>query len=252
MWRVWYDLLAYTCRDPAWTFLNFGYRHSHPAIEFLPLLPEDEPDRSAIQLYHHVLGPVDLHGRDVLEMGCGRGGGCSYISRYYEPRSVTGLDLSQRTISQCRRRYASTSLSFRQGEAEAMPFADWAFDVVINVESSHCYLSMQRAMSEVFRVLRAGGHFVLADLRPAEEIPALREQLCSVGLRLVKQEIITTNVLAALNDDHERKRDLIHEKIPRLFRAQFQQFAGLRDSPIYKAIRERRAEYVSYVLRKEM
>ena len=98
-----------------------------------------------------------------------------------------------------------------------MPFADWAFDVVINVESSHCYLSMQRAMSEVFRVLRAGGHFVLADLRPAEEIPVLREQLCSAGLRLVKQEIITTNVLAALNDDHERKRDLIHEKIPRLF-----------------------------------
>ena len=51
MWRVWYDLLAYTCRDPTWTFMNFGYRHSDPAIEVLPLLPEDEPDRSAIQLY---------------------------------------------------------------------------------------------------------------------------------------------------------------------------------------------------------
>jgi cyclopropane fatty-acyl-phospholipid synthase-like methyltransferase len=75
--------------------MNFGYRHSDPAIELLPLLPEDEPDRSAIQLYHHVLGGVDLNGRDVLEMGCGRGGGCWYISRYCAPRSVTGLDLSQ-------------------------------------------------------------------------------------------------------------------------------------------------------------
>ena len=46
MWRVWYDLLAYTCRDPTWTFMNFGYRHSDPAIELLPLFPEDEPDRS--------------------------------------------------------------------------------------------------------------------------------------------------------------------------------------------------------------
>jgi len=133
-----------------------------------------------------------------------------------------------------------------------MPFADEAFDVVINVESSHCYLSMQRAISEVCRVLRASGHFVLADLRPAEEIRALREQLCSAGLRLVRQEIITANVLAALDYDHERKRALINEKIPRLIRAQFQQFAGLRDSPIYQAIRERRAEYVSYVLRKEI
>ena len=153
MWRVWYDLLAYTCRDPTWTFMNFGYRHSDPAIELLPLLPEDEPDRSAIQLYHHVLGGVDLNGRDVLEMGCGRGGGCWYISRYCAPRSVTGLDLSQRTIAHCSRRYAGASLSFRQGEAELMPFADEAFDVVINVESSHCYLSMQRAISEVCRVL---------------------------------------------------------------------------------------------------
>ena len=47
--------------------MNFGYRHSDPAIEVLPLLPEDEPDRSAIQLYHHVLGGMDLNGRDVLD-----------------------------------------------------------------------------------------------------------------------------------------------------------------------------------------
>ena len=95
-----------------------------------------------------------------------------------------------------------------------MPFADEAFDVVINVESLHCYLSMQRAISEVCRVLRASAHFVLADLRPAEEIPALREQLCSAGLRLVRQEIVTANVFAALDYDHERKRALINEKIP--------------------------------------
>ena len=54
----------------------------------------------------------------------------------------------------------------------------------------------------------------------------MREQLCSAGLRLVRQEIVTANVLAALDYDHERKRALINEKIPRLIRAQFQQFAG--------------------------
>jgi SAM-dependent methyltransferase len=251
MWRTWYDLLAYTCPDPGWTFMNFGYQDPDPAIEPLPLFPADEPDRSAIQLYHHVLGAVDLRDRDVLEIGCGRGGGCWYISRYFEPRSVTGLDLSQKVIALCCHRYARTGLSFRQGDAEAMPLADRAFDVVINVESSHCYLSMERAMSEVFRVLRNGGHFVFADLHPAEQIPKLREQLGSAGLRWVKEEIITANVLAALNGDHERKQGLIRENIPRLFRAQFQQFAGLRDSAIYRAIRERRLEYVSYVLCKE-
>jgi hypothetical protein len=68
---------------------------------------------------------------------------------------------------------------------------------------------------------------------------------------LAKEETITANVLAALNGDHERKQGLIRENVPRLFRAQFQQFAGLRDSAIYRAIRERRLEYVSYGLCKE-
>ena len=107
-------------------------------------------------------------------------------------------------------------------------------------------------MSEVSRVLRNGGHFLFADLYPAEQIPKLRERLGSAGLRWVKEEIITTNVLAALDCDHERKQGIIRENIPRPFRAQFQQFAGLRDSAIYRAIRERRLEYVSYVLCKEV
>jgi len=85
----------------------------------------------------------------------------------------------------------------------------------------------------------------------------MRSRCSAIRHRLhFPQEIITANVLAALDDDHERKRALINEKIPGLIRAQFQQFAGLRDSPIYQAIRqairERRAEYVSYVLRKEI
>ena len=231
--------------------MNFGYKDPDPAIAPLALFPADELERSAIQLYHHVLSVVDLRDRDVLEIGCGRGGGCWYISRYFEPRSVTGLDLSPRAIALCRRRYARTGLSFRQGDAEAIPLADRAFDVVVNVETSHCYLSMERAMSEVSRVLRNGGHFLFADLYPAEQIPGLREQLGSAGLRWVKEEIITANVLTALDGDHERKQGLIRENIPRLFRAQFQQFAGLRDSAIYRAIRERRLEYVSYVLWKE-
>ena len=83
-------------------------------------------------------------------------------------------------------------------------------------------------------------------------IRALREQLCSAGLRLVRQEIVTANVFAALDYDHERKRALINEKIPANSCAISTIRGALRDSPIYQAIRERRAEYVSYVFRKEI
>jgi ubiquinone/menaquinone biosynthesis C-methylase UbiE len=185
-------------------------------------------------------------------LGCGRGGGCWYVTRYHKPRSVTGLDLSQRTITLCRQRYAGTGLSFHQGDAEAMPITNGSFDVVISVESSHCYVSMQTAMLEVFRVLRSGGYFLFADLRPTEDISALREQLLSAGLRFVKEDTITPNVCAALYSDHDRKQTLIRVWIPRLFRGMFGEFAGLKNSAIYHAICGRRFEYVSYALRKEV
>jgi ubiquinone/menaquinone biosynthesis C-methylase UbiE len=230
--------------------MNFGYLHANSATS-LRLLPEDEPDRLAIQLYHHVIGAVDLRGRDILELGCGRGGGCWYVRRYYHPRSVSGLDLSKHAVALCSERYALKGLSFHQGDAEAMPFANESFDVVLNVESSHCCVSMQKAMSEIVRVLRGGGYYLFADLCPAELVHARRHQLLTAGLRLVKEDTITVNVLAALCRDHDRKRALIRAWFPWPFRGLFEEFAGLKDTAIYNAIRERRLEYVSYVLSKE-
>jgi SAM-dependent methyltransferase len=251
MYCAWYELLAYTSRDPAWRFMNFGYQHLSTEINSPPLFPEDELDRLAIQLYQHVIGVVELGNRDVLEVGCGRGGGCWYVSRYYRPRSVTGVDLSKRAVALCSERYSDTRLCFRQGDAEAMPFANRSFDVVLNVETSHCCISMQELTSEVFRVLRNSGYYLFADLRPAELIQARRDQLLSTGLRRVKENTITANVLAALRSDNDRKEAIIRAKISWPFRGLVTEFAGLKGTAIYNAIRERRLEYVSYVLWKE-
>ena len=73
LWRAWYELLAGRYRQPGWTFMNYGYRA--PAGPPRALEPADEPDRSFIELYDAVVGGVALAGRDVLEVGCGRGGG---------------------------------------------------------------------------------------------------------------------------------------------------------------------------------
>lgn len=36
----------------------------------------------------------NLKGQNVLEVGCGRGGGLSYISRYLTPNLCIGIDYS--------------------------------------------------------------------------------------------------------------------------------------------------------------
>ncbi len=252
LWRSWYEALAGKYRQSSWNFMNFGYAETDPATPEVPLLAHDQPNRFFIQLYHHVLSSVQasLGHADVLEVGSGRGGGCSYIARYFKPRSVLGIDFSEKAVALCRKEYTDPNLSFQQGDAESLPCPDGSFDIVVNVESSHCYGSMEAFLREVSRVLRPGGHFLWADMRPTDSLDALRRQLTGHGLELVHDQLITSNVLQALDVMNDRKMTMIHSLVPRPFRKGVQDFSGVTGSRLYEALRVRKLEYVSCVLSK--
>jgi SAM-dependent methyltransferase len=144
-------------------FLNYGYSPLEDAGDLSEFSPEADPDRFSIQLYDKVAGAVDLRGLDVLEVGCGRGGGAAFVFERHGPRSLTGVDLSASSVAYCQRSYARPGLSFRVADAEHLPFPDGSFDAVLNVESSHCYPNVEGFFLEVARVLRPGGVFVAAD-----------------------------------------------------------------------------------------
>src|SRR4051794_24506454 len=102
-WRACYEMLAARVRQPEWAFMNYGFAPLTPTGAPLHLELADEPDRYCIQLYAHVLDGVDLAGADVLEVGSGRGGGASWISRYLGPRSTTGVDFAASAVALSRR-----------------------------------------------------------------------------------------------------------------------------------------------------
>src|SRR4030042_1684299 len=103
-------------------------------------------------------------------------------------------------------RHSIPGLSFSCGKAESLPFEKDAFDVVINVESSHCYATLGNFLKEVHRVLRLNGYFLLADFRNKEQMDQLRRHLQGSGFQFLREEIITPHVLRAMELDHERKR----------------------------------------------
>lgn len=243
-WRGCYELMAGRLKRPDWTFMNYGFAADPTERAALRLEPGDEPDRLCIQLYEHVVGARELTGRDVLEVGSGRGGGASYLSRYRAPRSVTGMDLAQRAVELSRRDRRGPGLRFVQGDALAMPFPDDAFDLVVNVESSHCYPSMGTFVAEVARVLKPAGSFAYADFRPSAEVPHLLTGLSEGPLVLQSSEDITANVLEALRSDNDRKAELIDTIVPRLFRRPFRRFAGIRTSSTFERFESGELRYI--------
>lgn len=252
IWRPCYELLAARVKTPAWAFMNYGFAPTTADVVAPVLDPLDEADRLCIQLYDHVLGTAPLTGKDVLEVGCGRGGGAAYIARYRDPSSTTGLDFSERAVALCTRDRRGPGLSFISGDAQSMPFPEASFDVVVNVESSHCYNSVSAFLAEVARVLRPGGTFRFADLRTIDGLSILRAQLEASGLTVVAFTDITANVLAAMRLDSARKLALIRSHVPRVFRAPIRSFAGLEGTANFSGFQTGRLRYVSAELSKEI
>jgi ubiquinone/menaquinone biosynthesis C-methylase UbiE len=246
LWRAGYDFLARRYRDQWWTFMNYGYRPPC-GTSSLALAPEDEPDRSCIQLYHLVAGAVDLTGRELLEVGSGRGGGASFVARHLRPRRVVGIDVSPQAVAFCRARHATPGLSFEAGDAERLRFAPASFDAVLNIESSHCYGDLGAFLSEVRRVLRPDGHFLYADFRARAALDDWRAELLAAGLRLVVERDITPGIVAALDADDESKRCRIETLVDRPLMGTFRQFAALRGTIRYDALRSGTLVYRAFV-----
>ena len=131
-----------------------------------------------------------------------------------------------------------------RGDAQAMPFPDSSFDAVVNVESSHCYPSMDLFLAEVRRVLRPGGALLFADLRAAADVDGLRRSLATSGLETVHERDITAEVLRAMELDDSRKRALMDTWIPRAFHRVFRPFAGLRGTRNYDGLADGSMRYL--------
>ena len=250
IWKLWYQYISGLDKEASVVFMNYGFADID-LNKKIKLKPVDEKDRYSIQLYHHVASVVDLKGKDLLEVGCGRGGGSSYIMRYLKPKSIVGADFSNKAIEFCKNHYSVKGLLFCIAAAESLPFDDNKFDVVINVESSHCYMSMERFLSEVFRILKPCGYFILADFRYKKDINFLQKQLKHCGFELVTEENITQNVLRSLDFDNKRKRLLIKEKVPKFFQNTFLEFAGTKGSGVYESFKTGEIEYFNFTLQKK-
>ena len=94
---------------------------------------------------------------DWLDVGCGTGIFTDLISDMCAPASVIGVDPSEPQISRARTRVAVTKAEYRLADAQELPFADKAFDVVASALVMNFVPDKTRAMSEMRRVARPGG-----------------------------------------------------------------------------------------------
>ena len=142
------------------------------------------------------------------------------------------------------------NLDFIEGNAMSLPFDEASFDIVYNVESSHCYSDMDAFVSEAYRVLRPGGMFAWTDFRDDAKMREVHNIFRESKFDIVKQSDVTTEVLKALDEISDDKQTRIKKATSFAIRRSFETFAGVRGTPVYESFQNGSLRYYRYLLRK--
>ena len=101
----------------------------------------------------------------ILDVGCGTGVFAARVAAALPRAMIWGLDLVAGMLAGGRERWQALhdQVVPIQGDSERLPFPDGTFDVVTCANSFHHYPHQDRAVAEMYRVLKPGGRLFLLD-----------------------------------------------------------------------------------------
>ena len=143
-------------------------------------------------------------GDVVVDLGSGAGNDC-FVARAKtgETGKVIGIDFTPAMIEKARantEKLGFNNVEFRQGDIEDMPLTSNKADVVV----SNCVLNLvpnkHKVFSEIYRVLKPGGHFSISDIVLNGELPDKWKEVAELYAGCVSGAIQRTGYLAIIEE----------------------------------------------------
>ena len=156
--------------DSPINFFNHGY---HPVFDNV----KDLPFKNQLSLYLKAIENLNVEEKNILEVGCGRGGGSKWIIENTNVSTYHSCDITSDNITFCKKTNNHHNAIYTVADAMNLPYPDESFDIVLNIESSHGYENIDLFFENVNRVLKKNGTFVLMDLY------GISEKALSSGIR---------------------------------------------------------------------
>eukprot|EP00347_Sterkiella_histriomuscorum_P012583 403368011 len=251
--RQFFELYTSNYQKNDLTFLNGGYADSEIENGVFLKTYKDKFDVLRIQLYNYIVmrfGEVNsMNGLNLLETGCGRGGGLHYLAREMNPQSALGIDIARSQIEYCKKHWMGDklNLNFIQHDVENLEsiISRNTIDYAIDIESSMFYPNKSRFFREISKALRRDGVFLFGTMMSSIQMKSMETKLCQY-FEIVKSEDITREVVQSLKLSTKSYSDLVENNFPRWTHWLLKQAYGIEGTYIHRLMENRTFVYKIY------
>jgi SAM-dependent methyltransferase len=237
-------------------------------LELIADLPDGLRKSGAIEVRNR-FGVIS--GGDVLDVGTQNGDFINVLMKVLkEYKTFTGIDISEDDLEKARERFKDNPVELLLMNAESMKFPDNQFDTVCISYSIHHLRRIDRVLSEMYRVLKPNGYFIIQEMycdgepSKAQQVETLvhhldakvdsllgiphfetltrqglRNHVGKIGLRDVETFDSTWSVKCLFcNDAHDCENPMRPEHIDSIIRQIDDVLSKVREHPSYVELRE--------------
>jgi O-antigen biosynthesis protein len=124
-------------------------------------LTSDVGGQIELEHFHRYFLARDLcRGKEVLDIASGEGYGSAFLSQV--AKRVIGVDVDVAAVDHAKTQYARSNLAFVKGSALDIPIPAASVDIVVSFETIEHFYDHGKFLSEVKRVLKPGGLFIVS------------------------------------------------------------------------------------------
>jgi len=163
---------------------------------------EDSVEFAQINLIETLVQFFTRTDGNILDVACGKGASTKFLTKYFDPKNVTGINISEKQLGICR--LIAPECNFLLMDAAKLEFDNSSFDNILCIEAAFHFMTRYKFFEEAYRVLESGGRLAISDIlfgpSAAEIYPSVfkenyvpnlesyRESLLGVGFKYVRVE----------------------------------------------------------------